>query len=123
MTSERTPDPAAVHRAVQMALHLPTREGKDLRVQVLDRNGYVLASGVLAGFDQAAFLVDLLRTVGTFDVVPAALAIQRGCDMLLREAYSTKPPEVPDDLVRKGSGDQWPTGGGPKDFSALQGPG
>lgn len=91
MNLERTTaDPAAVARAMQMAMHLPTQEGKHLRVQVLNRDGHLLASGVLEGFDQVAFLTDILRTVGTFDMVPPALAKQRGCDVMVREWWATR---------------------------------
>jgi hypothetical protein len=117
MQPERsTPDPAAVHRAVQMALHLPTRESGRLRVQVLDRHGHLLASTVLEGPEQAAFLKDMLQNVGAFDMVPAAIASERGCDVLLREAHASRLAEQARDLVRPGSGGNWPGRG---EFSAL----
>jgi hypothetical protein len=86
-TEVSTPDPAVVARAMAMAAHLPTAENAQLRVQVLDRHGYLLASGVLLGLEQAAFLRDSLRPVGTFHLVPPALARERGCDVMLVEAY------------------------------------
>lgn len=118
-----TPDPAAVQRAVQMAVHLPSGEARRLRVQVLDRHGHLLASAVLEGFDQAAFLKDMLQNVGAFDMVPAALARERGCDVLLREAYASRPAEQPRDLVRTVPAGHWSsraTGRG--DFAALEPP-
>lgn len=119
-----TPDPAAVHRAVQMAVQLPVGEATRLRVQVLDRHGYVLASAVLEGFEQAAFLKDMLQHVGDFDLVPEALANERGCDVLLREAYVSRPDDQSTDLVRPGSGSHWVSRGpGHGDFSALEPPG
>lgn len=77
-----------------MAVHLPTRDRRRLRVQVVSRDGHLLAAGVLHGQEQAAFLHDQLQILGDFDVVPRALAEERGCDVLLREAY-----------VQRGQGD------------------
>ena len=118
------PDPAAVHRAVQMALHLPATGSRRLRVQVVDRHGHLLASAVLQSLEQADFLKDMLQHVGAFDLVPAPLASERGCDVLLREAYATRPAEQPRDLVRSGAGGHWPARGTWRgDFSALEPPG
>lgn len=105
------PDPAAVQRAVQMAVHLPAREARRLRVQVVDRHGHLLASAVLQSFEQADFLKDMLQHLGAFDLVPAALASERGCDVLLREGYATRPSGEPRDLVRAGSGGHWSSHG------------
>lgn len=113
------PDPAAVRRAVQMAVHLPSGEAKRLRVQVLDRHGHLLASAMLQGADQAAFLKDMLQNVGAFDMVPPPLAAGRGCDVLLQEAYQTRPAEQPRDLVRSATGNHWAVRGSWRgDFSA-----
>lgn len=117
------PDPAAVQRAVQMALHLPSDEAKRLRVQVLDRHGQLLASAMLQGADQAAFLRDMLQNVGAFDMVPPPLAAERGCDVLLQEAYQGGPAEQPSDLVRSGSANRWAARGGwLGDFPAVDTP-
>lgn len=118
-----TPDPAAVLRAVQMAVHLPTGEAKRLSVQVVDRHGQMLASVTLRGADQAAFLKDMLQNVGAFDMVPAPLAAERGCDVLLQEAYQGGPAEQPSDLVRSGSANRWAARGGwLGDFPAVDTP-
>lgn len=105
------PDPAAVQRAVQMAVHLPAGEAGRLRVQVVDRHGHLLASAILQSLEQADFLKDMLRHVGAFDMVPPALAGERGCDVLLQEAYVSRTAQQPADLVRAQPGRKWSSHG------------
>lgn len=93
-------DQAAVARALLMAVHLPTQENRALRVQVLDRYGTLLGAATLDGHEQVAFLLDVLQTVGAFDLVPPGLASGRGCDVMLRESYASRRPDLPADLVR-----------------------
>lgn len=99
MSIGTVPDPARVARAFAMAARLPTEESRELRIQVVSRDGHLLGSGVLQGDAQAGLLRDQLGILGSFELLPAPLARRRGCDVLLRQAAQDAPRLAPE-LVR-----------------------
>jgi hypothetical protein len=77
-----------IQRAFRAAASV--RRGSDkLRVGIADRDGFLLATGVLHGYSQAAMFAELLRRLGYNELLPRNARSLFECDLALVESAGT----------------------------------